>query len=141
PGEGPKVQVIKNIPAASFADYERRVRGALLFWCQHVEIELLYQGERIDKPLAFGAPGLLELQETTPLGTICVAMCSEPEASYAGFYNRGLTLLARKSEWPGVSYKINSSRLAHTLSRDQLVQDEAYYKLMGRAEALGEALR
>jgi molecular chaperone HtpG len=73
---------------------------------------------------------------------------SEVELSetFAGFYNRGLTLYETQhplsDELRGIRFKVMSPHLQHTLSRDNVKRDEAFERVMARVrEVVRGALR
>lgn len=145
----------------SFEEHAGRVQAALLTWCRHAQCPITLtvvdptspeprRQERIDTPLAVAATvSVIESSE----GEVIVAGVSEgmrflpseadarePGASFAGFYNRGLTLFetdqALSKELRGVHFKIMSPHLKHTLSRDNVRRDEAFERLIKRAKAI-----
>ena len=74
------------------------------------------------------APLKIEHEEE---GTRLVAGLIRRRQAPYGFYNRGLTLKeGEESPWPHVALKIDSRYLEHTLTRDQVLQDEHYVKAM-----------
>jgi len=60
------------------------------------------------------------------------------DATFAGFYNRGLTLFETTQPpapaLAGIHLKIQSPHLQHTLSRDNVRHDEAYERVIREAE-------
>ena len=60
--------------------------------------------------------------------------------SFAGFYNRGLTLFETADELfsglSGVRFKVMSPHLQHTLSRDNVRRDDAFWEAIARVREL-----
>jgi molecular chaperone HtpG len=128
PIEGTTVRLWKAMSRAEFELFEPRVRRALHHHGQHLDIPLTYQGTLFNTPLHHGA--LVHSESRVNGETIVVSYLREGEPEVALFANHGLTLLSRPSDISGVSYAINSPRLAHTMGRDNIVQDEHYALLM-----------
>jgi hypothetical protein len=143
PVEGTTVRLWKAMTRSEFVELQAHVREALQQNCQHIEIELRYQGEALPHARLSNAVCAVEALEAP----IKVAACEEDAVIVVGytpdngtdtasFYNRGLTLLCRPSEFAGISYKINSPGLAHTLSRDNVIKDEHYQGLIAAVRRL-----
>ena len=99
------------------------------FWCKFAETEILFNGERINQEFGF--------QETTyqyryaTAGTEAVLLPDPSPEGFQGYYNRGLTLLEGPgSPIPHLRFRMRSRYLEHTLSRDNILQDENYRKAM-----------
>jgi len=143
PIEGTRVSVIKTVRCDEYPELVQRAAAVLSYWCRHIEVELRFQGERINRP--FSVDGLCEVRADGPLGTIVVGIPREGQPAYGGYYNRGLTLLeipaAQSATFASITYKISSPRLSHTLSRDDVVKDEVHGQLMAQVHSLcGEPL-
>jgi molecular chaperone HtpG len=127
---------------------------ALRRWCRHAGLPIRYVvpapgvggtgeplvDERIDCPLSLET-ALSVTQEVD--GELIVVGPSagsvEPESpTFAGFYNRGLTLFETTQPpvpaLTGIHLKIQSPHLQHTLSRDNVRHDEAYERVIREAE-------
>lgn len=128
PVDGTRVRVFVGMPRSGLAKFRRECRETLLFWCRHCEVEIRFEGVALNQPFALEAP--YQFHHQVP-GTEIVLAPSDPDDSHFGFYNRGLTLLeGRGSPLPGISFKIRSRYLEHTLTRDQVMQDQNYRKAM-----------
>ena len=135
--EGTRISLFKNTSKREFLELKTRSREVLLYWCKHINGELSFCGERLERkfgievdcPLTWSEPDT-EIQLGYP----------EDFHSFIGFYNQGLTLLESETDhvFPGLVVKINSRFLEHTLTRDQVVQDEHFAKLMKRVGDLIE---
>ena len=128
PVDGTRVQVLKSAHREEFERMRRRGLETVGYWCKHCLGQVLYDGASINQPFELPAPRAL--RQSLPGTEILVAPSAE-ERPFFGFYNRGLTLLEGHQELvPGVQFKLNSRYLEHTLTRDQVMQDENYEKAM-----------
>ncbi|MCA9620714.1 MAG: hypothetical protein KC731_16940 [Myxococcales bacterium] len=63
---------------------------------------------------------------------------------FAGFYNRGLTLHTTRypprASLSHLQFKVDSPRLQHTLSRDDVRHDAAYHRVLERVAKIGEGV-
>lgn len=136
PIEGTTVRLWKAMTRAEFELFEPRVQSALRHHGQHLDITLTYQGTLFNAPLHHGA--LVYSESRLDGETIVVSYPRDGEPDVALFANRGLTLLSRPSDIAGVSYAVSSPRLAHTMGRDNIVQDEHYALLMRSVQQLAQ---
>jgi len=134
PVDGTKVQILKRMPFSEFQKLEERLSRLLRYHCQHVEGELRYQGQPLSRPLDLDVPVKVAAEQFG--ATLVAGLSTSQEPATASFYNRGLALLTRKSEFPEVVYKVNSPRLEHTLSRDNVIQDDHYTDILGAVKQL-----
>ncbi|MDP2339462.1 MAG: ATP-binding protein [Deltaproteobacteria bacterium] len=125
-----------------------KARQAVAHWCRHVEKELLFDGHAINRPLEL-AEHALTVTRDDGAGTVVVAGIPRPSGMgtagggtapvTVGFYNKGLTLL-EASSWNdvpvGVSVRVSSRWLEHTLTRDSVVRDDRYLKAMKLVRAV-----
>jgi molecular chaperone HtpG len=149
---GSTVTLEQSMSVEEFQTHSIAAASALSKWCRHarVPIELIIidagnptaaQTVAIQEP--FAAPGLVSVAWEEGNERI-VAACGGPHpsgASFIGYYNRGLTLFeqgASTDEWSGVRVKIDSPKLAHTLSRDGVVRDRELTRLTSIAKELVE---
>jgi molecular chaperone HtpG len=157
-------------PRSALAEHEARAVEALRTWCRHaqcpIHITVVDHGSReeprrarVDTPIEVVAP--FSVTETLDdeiyvAGTSAGAQHLEatPEAvseielgeTFAGFYNRGLTLYETQhplsDDLRGIRFKVMSPHLQHTLSRDNVRRDEAFERVLGRVrEIVKGALR
>jgi hypothetical protein len=144
PVEGTKIQILKAVTCGESVALAQRVKQALRFYCRHVQIELRYAGELMSGPLTLAAPGqaadptLIELAEQDPTMHVVVGFTPAQGVDLGTFYNRGLTLLEKPSELPGVSFKVDSPRFAHTLSRDAIIKDATYLAALTAVQRLAQ---
>ena len=135
--EGTKIRLLKTNKASDFEDLKKRSHETLLYWCKHVQGEISFCGEQLVRP--FG------------IDVECPLVWSEPDTeiqigydkdfrSFIGFYNQGLTLLESNTEhtFQSLVVKINSKFLEHTLTRDKIVEDEQFARLMTKVTDLIE---
>jgi|LNFM01.1.fsa_nt_gb hypothetical protein len=113
--------------ARSFVE---RSLSALDRWCPHVEIALhvlssVRGGEvdkRIDRP--FGIEGPVTQHSRGPAGTVAITVATDGRAA---FYKRGILLYECPNTFlPGTSFKVESNKLVHTVSRDNVKRDAAF---------------
>jgi molecular chaperone HtpG len=157
---------------SALAEHEARAIEALRTWCRHaqcpIHITVVDHGSReeprrarIDTPLAVVAPFSVTeafddeiyvagtsagAQHLGPSSTSASAIEIELGETFAGFYNRGLTLYETQhplsDELRGIRFKVMSPHLQHTLSRDNVRRDEAFERVMARVrEVVRGALR
>ncbi|XXX76478.1 ATP-binding protein [Sorangium sp. So ce134] len=163
-GSGTRVTLIQRLSREAFVEHARRARAALRRWCRHAECEIAlsiadHEGntrasvERVDSPLSVAAPvsvTAVEEDTTFVVGPSAGAQHLPPPAggepaaehgqSFAGFYNRGLTLFETADELfgglSGVRFKVMSPHLQHTLSRDNVRRDDAFWEALARVREL-----
>ena len=156
PVEGTEIALYKTMTEAEFDDIRRRAADTVRYWCKYAEAEISVDEQPVGED--FGLQAALAVSHREP-GTELVVGFAPPrqaidgeryflagrEAATAlsplvGFYNRGLTLI-EASEPPdleargnrfmaGLSARLKSRYLEHTLTRDNVRQDENYVKAM-----------
>lgn len=147
PLEGTRVTLHKNLPAAEYPEFVRRSREALSKWCKHSDIDVVFTAGSVEgaapppptpvkEPLEVDAPFQVEHVED---GTHIIAGPARKSPATTGMYNRGLTLLETTEPLiPGVTMKIVSRYLEHTLTRDNVRRDKHFAHAMGLAKKLVE---
>jgi molecular chaperone HtpG len=145
PLEGTTVTLHKELPAAEYPEFVRRSRESLSKWCKHSDVDVTFTAGEVDgsapgtpqpvkEPLAVDAPFQVEHVED---GTHIIAGPSRTSPAVTGMYNRGLTLLETTEPLiPGVTMKIVSRYLEHTLTRDNVRRDKHFSHAMGLAKKL-----
>lgn len=140
PVEGTRIQVIKAMTRRQAAELTQRVKRALRFYCPHVRIELRFAGEQLSGPLSLADPDTgeqpIQVEEREPELHLLVGFTPPGQPDRAGYYNRGLTLLEEPSPLAGISFKLDSPRLAHTLSRDAVIKDKFFQQALLRVQRL-----
>lgn len=152
PVEGTAIALHKEVTRGEFEDIQARARNTVRYWCKYAEAEIEVDGEPIGEALALdrahlalrhGEPGTELMIGFAPLANDSATawhMLAGAEAATAlrplvGFYNRGLTLVEgdrlpdeRSGDLVGISMRVKSRYLEHTLTRDNVRADESYYK-------------
>lgn len=160
-GSGTSVTLWKPLPAEDFEPFWQKVAASLHRWCRHAEVPITLtvreEGARIPERSAradspFDVRAVLSVRQKwgdmeIVVGPIAASAASPASGSgeddpspFAGFYNRGLTLHetaeALRDGLSHVRVKVCSSRLCHTLSRDDVRRDQAFHLALSRAERL-----
>ena len=147
---GTTVTLVQPMTVEAFTAHVTAATSALSKWCRHaripIELIVLDAGDptatrRVPIVEPFAAAGLVSVIWAEGNERIVAAVGEPPKqpASFLGFYNRGLTLHesekgdARGSALARVRVKIDAPALAHTLSRDGVVQDREYRRLVEHA--------
>lgn len=165
PLSGTSVTLEHTLEAEAFDLHVQKVRESVLRWCRHARVPVWLsvtdygnpRGSfrvRLDRPLEIHAAvsvSEVDGDDAIVLGPGLGAehlprpehvLPHEDVTPFAGFYNRGLTLFETSSEpLPGLSelrVKISSSRLQHTLSRDNVKREAAFDELLERARELAK---
>jgi hypothetical protein len=130
PLEGTRVRMfIKRSPAAWQA-LTRDAEAAVRKWCRYLQAEIIVDGTTINEPLSLAHCQVTATRDDREGTVIIVGVGGAPQV---GFYNKGLTLLEAPS-WsdfpPGVSVRVSSRWLEHTLTRDSVVKDAHYHKAL-----------
>ncbi len=149
PVEGTQITIFLEGDYHRYRELVDGVRATLKRWCRHSETEVTYEDR---SPIGDAFPELEIINEDFAVEGICHTAFEEPGTTMAlayttspvyGFYNRGLTLAyteigekvfesALASRLRFVSVKVKSRYLEHTLSRDSVVRDEHYHKVMNK---------
>jgi molecular chaperone HtpG len=134
---GTSVELELPMERSALADFEIRSPEALVRWCRHASVPILFQGTRIDTPLALEG-ALVEVRGVSSDGATTAVVGLRPGArTYGGFFNRGLMLRETDEPLAGlVAFKVIDARLGHTLSRDDVRRDAAFERAMGLVRAL-----
>lgn len=165
PESGTAVILQQAMDAERFDLHRERLLSALLRWCRYASVPIemtavdLDRGlepvvRRIDAPLMVPTPLYVQLEEegeVLVLGPSAGASryvaagysVGDPAvsaATFAGFYNRGLTLFetteAIVPELENVRFRVESRHLRHTLSRDNVIRDRAFARIVGQLRTL-----
>lgn len=134
PIEGTSIRIYKLLPYEELAEFEERSHRTVSHWCRHSNIEITFNQEVLNRSLEVDSVCRVHVQEG--LGSFDVGLTNEPTTQF-GFYNSGLTLNETKSEdYPGITIKILSNYLEHTLARDSVMKDANYHKIINRLEEI-----
>ena len=134
PVDGTKIQIFKPGINKFYDVFLQKSKETVVFWCKHSEAEIYFQDELINQPFEVDSP--CSIHETTDKAEIAAGYTSD-EAPFFGYYNQGLTLMeGKKKFFHQVMFKVKSKYLEHTLTRDNIMEDENYYKAMQAVEDL-----
>jgi hypothetical protein len=129
PVEGTKIRIFKSGTKAEYEDFVKRAERTVRYWCKHLRGEVRFQGKLVNE--AFDLEFPCRLVHDDGFSKIVVAHPRQRE-SFFGFYNQGLTLIEGGStHFEGIAFKISSPHLEHTLTRDNVIEDDAFRKVMG----------
>jgi molecular chaperone HtpG len=147
PYEGTTVTLHKSLSAAGYLDFAARSERAVRAWCRHSEADVAFAAGGPDggptpeptlvrEPLAVRAPFQVEYREE---GTHIVAGPSPDHPPKVGLYNRGLTLMELEEDLvPGVTFKILSRYLEHTLTRDNVRRDRHFERAIALVKRMAD---
>ena len=132
PVDGTRVRIFKAMDVETFEALRARARSVLTYWCKHVDGELYFDDDPIASPLALDAP--IQVRHVEEGTTVLVGFRAD-NATFGGFYNKGLTLHERDTadagSWlQGVAFKVSSRYLEHTLTRDNVLHDAQFERAM-----------
>jgi len=145
PLEGTRVTLHKAMGPHDFDAFVEKSKESLSRWCRHSDVDVTFSAGASDgspppppqpvrEPLAVDAPFQVEHVED---GTHIIAGPARTRPPVTGMYNRGLTLLETTEPLePGVTMKIVSRYLEHTLTRDNVRRDRHFSRAMSLARAL-----
>jgi len=131
--EGTAITLYLSRPKADLEGLTEDARETIFFWCKFSETEILFNGEPLNKPFGFWD---VSYQYRFQDGSTEAAL--HPTAQFEGFhgyYNRGLTLLeGHGSPLPHLAFRVRSSYLEHTLTRDNILKDSHYERILQRLQ-------
>ena len=130
PLEGTSVKLFKLLPYEELEEFERRCQETVSRWCRHSHVQISFNDQSINRPLVVDSCCRVSVQEG--LGSFNVGLTTDSPSRF-GLYNTGLTLTEGEQEqFTGITFKILSNHLEHTLTRDAVIVDENYHKVMNR---------
>jgi hypothetical protein len=128
PMSGTEVRLVKPMSAVEFSALLARSREVVSYWCKYSDATILFQGERMNRPFDIESPVRVKIEVT---GTEIVAALTADYTPFYGFYNKGLTLMeGRRRFFPQVTFLLKSRYLEHTISRDNVIEDENLKKAL-----------
>ena len=134
PVEGTSVRIHKILPYEEYEDFCTRCQETLSRWCRHSDVSLSFNEDIINRDLVVESACRVDFKGG--LGHFNLGVTSEPNPTF-GLYNTGLTLTEGEHErWAGVTFKILSGHLEHTLTRDAVIVDDNYNKVMAKLDKL-----
>ncbi|MEZ4467405.1 MAG: ATP-binding protein [bacterium] len=128
PVAGTRIRILKAVTAERCEGLRARAGEVLRYWCKHVEGEIWLDGSLVSGPLALDA--LCEVRHAEE-GTLVLVGVPTDGRTFAGFYNKGLTLHEGPEQGlAGLAFKVSSRYLEHTLTRDNVLHDAQYERAM-----------
>ncbi|MBI5210189.1 MAG: ATP-binding protein [Elusimicrobia bacterium] len=141
--DGTLVELFKKMDAADYGKLAEDSLKTVRFWCRHSETRIYFHdrsagGEPVLVNEPFDLEGGASLRHVEE-GTEIVMGFTGEAAPFFGFYNKGLTLKeGRVERFPGVAFKIKSRYLEHTITRDNVLEDDHHRKAMAVVTRLAE---
>lgn len=128
PVEGTSIRLFKRLPAVGWPEFLQRSEDTIRYWCGYSETQVSFNGRLLNMQLAVESPCSVEVSGP---GTRAVIGMSAEGLPEFGMYNHGLTLKqGREALLPGLTFRIKSNYLEHTLTRDNVIVDKNYHKAM-----------
>jgi hypothetical protein len=138
--EGTTVRIIKNSTRAEFEQFVTRAKQVVRYWCGHAHGEVTVAGELVTQPFGLEAPLSISYQDEFSHIFIGHRLGGE---TLHGFFNGGLTLVQADHnhgsaipELRGLCFKVSSRYLEHTLTRDDVIKDGHFGKVVSRLREL-----
>ena len=134
PVDGTKIKILKPMTRGEFKSFRERARETVEFWCKHVPGEIRFDDEVITRALDLDAPCKTRVREE---GAELVVAHAEGGKSFSGYYNSGLTLVEGHGEpgLEGIAFKASSPNIEHTLTRDDIIRDRGFHRVVGQVKA------
>jgi hypothetical protein len=134
PIEGTHIRLYLKLSPDHVEAFVQRSRHTIEYWCRFSDTPILFSapGEDEPRPLndALDVESICKVRSKNGATEIVAGLTDDPQPLY-GMYNRGLTLKeARETLFTGVTLRIKSPYLEHTLTRDNVRQDDNYKKAM-----------
>lgn len=162
---GTTVTLLQPMDAEKFDEHRKRLEASLTRWCRFAAVPIEFitvdhdrndpeTKRRIDVPLS--VPSSLYVQANrkkerfvvgpsagTDRYSIPSGVDDDPakgKATFAGFYNRGLTLFETDEplhpSLANIRLRVDSPSLRHTLSRDNVLRDKQFDRIVAEARDL-----
>jgi hypothetical protein len=138
--EGTTVRIIKNSTRTEFEQFVTRAKQVVRYWCGHALGEVTVAGELVSEPFGLDAPIRVIYQDE--FSHIHLGHRPRGDTLHA-FFNGGLTLVQADqnhssaiAELIGLSFKVSSRYLEHTLTRDDVIKDGHFGRVVSRLRAL-----
>lgn len=145
---GTTVTLLQTMTSAEMQVHCQKVRESLERWCRFARAPIRLHTLDLDDPAAAEEHDIVRALTLDGIASarwedgetrIVVAVRPFGEPDFLGYYNRGLTLHETSqppAELEGLCVLIDSPKLAHTLSRDDVRHDRAQRALLERAVTL-----
>jgi hypothetical protein len=128
PVDGTKIQILKAMTRAEHEDFAARARETLRYWCKHTRGEVRFGSELVNEP--FGLPAPCRAERNDGFSHVVVGHPLDRRPFY-GLYNSGLTLMEGGGEYfDAIAFKASSPHLEHTLTRDNVIRDKGYERVI-----------
>jgi hypothetical protein len=128
PIEGTRIRILKSMDRADYEQFAHRAREVLEYWCRHTTGEIRFEGVVVSRPLDLEAP--CQIDHDDGFSRILVGHPVDGR-TFFGFYNTGLTLLeGNEGQLEGLAFKVSSPHLEHTLTRDSIIEDAGFERVM-----------
>jgi hypothetical protein len=138
PFEGTTVTLFVRTWGKPAGELAAELRGALHYWCRYARADVATEGigvgwtgwawEEVAHPFDVDAPVKVSVEHDGFRAVLGLRPEADP---VVGFYNRGLTLLeAKNPTLPGVAFRVEARVLEHTLTRDNVMRDAGYQRVM-----------
>jgi hypothetical protein len=138
--EGTTVRIIKNTTRADYEAFVVRAKQVVRYWCGHAQGEVRFGGEVLSQP--FGLEAAIVVEYKDDFSTIFIGHRHDASTLHA-FFNGGLTLVQADhnhgsaiTDLVGISFKVSSRYLEHTLTRDDVIKDGHFGKVVARLNEL-----
>lgn len=134
--EGTTIRIIKNSTRAEYERFVIRAKQVVRYWCGHANGEVRVAGELVTERFGLDAPITVTYEDD--FSHIHIGHQRGGETLH-GFFNSGLTLVQADqthgsaiAELLGLSFKVSSRYLEHTLTRDDVIKDEQFGRVVAR---------
>lgn len=129
PTEGTSITLYLPRPQSKLRDLIKEAEKTIVYWCKYSATEILFNGEKINQ--SFGFEDEKYVFRFKRDNTEAALSPSHESNGFQGFYNRGLTLLEGPgSPIPYLKFRVRSPYLEHTLSRDNIIRDDNYHRII-----------
>ena len=155
PVEGTRVTLFLEADELRYRELVTGVRAALRKWCCHAEARITFEDR---SPPAGCARSVEEINEPFTVEGACVTRTAAPgteivlayaDRPHYAFFNRGLALAStdvatqvlderRARRYRCISFKVNSRYVEHTLSRESVMRDENYDRVIALLDAAAD---
>ena len=134
PVDGTKIQILKSMTRKEHERFVARAGETLRYWCKHTRGEIHFMGQLVNEPFGLTAPCRVERNDG--FSHVVVGHPLDRQGFY-GLYNNGLTLMEGGNEYfDAIAFKVSSPHLEHTLTRDNVIRDKGYERVMGTVREL-----
>lgn len=143
PFEGTSIELLLELTDDDAAELALEVRNAVHHWCRYAPADITIDGEgpgfsfadeKVDHE--FSVEAAVTVEDIGPGFRAVLGLTDEPKPLTA-YYNGGLTLVqTTEPTIPGVTFRVESGTLGHTLTRDNVRRDENFERVIDRLQNL-----